>query len=190
MLGDVYDDATRNRIKVVAWTDGASTGGAGGWAAVIHTGWETELQILEIVGGAYDATSQRMEIAAVIGVLDACDPCRLHIVSDSKYVINSIGPWAHGHPDILGGAWLPSWRSRGWEKWDGASVANVDLWKIVWDLCCKHEEITFRHVRGHAGHKYNERADELAVKKKKAIQRRLKLAENHFILRKRTDTDG
>ena len=41
-------------------------------------------------------------------------------------------------------------------------AVNPDLWKILLDLCEKHE-VEFRWVRGHSGDPDNERCDQLAV---------------------------
>jgi ribonuclease HI len=41
-------------------------------------------------------------------------------------------------------------------------VKNVELWQELDALLAKHE-VTFTHVRGHAGHPENERCDQLAV---------------------------
>ena len=39
---------------------------------------------------------------------------------------------------------------------------NPDLWETLLDLLDVHD-VTFRWVKGHAGHPENERCDELAV---------------------------
>mgnify|MGYP001050000900 CR=1 FL=1 len=50
-------------------------------------------------------------------------------------------------------------------------VADMDdaLWQKMLDLCEKHE-VEFCWVKGHAGHKYNERCDEMAQSEARKLQ--------------------
>ena len=47
-------------------------------------------------------------------------------------------------------------------KSDKKPVLNVDLWQKLAELMEKHE-VTFEWVKGHAGDKYNEMCDSIAV---------------------------
>ncbi|WP_349676055.1 RNase H family protein, partial [Pseudoalteromonas sp. UBA2102] len=40
-------------------------------------------------------------------------------------------------------------------------VKNVDLWKRLDSVCSEHT-VTWKWVKGHSGHKYNEIVDDLA----------------------------
>jgi ribonuclease HI len=51
-------------------------------------------------------------------------------------------------------------------------VANVDLWKRLWELSQEHE-IEWHWVRGHSGNRLNERVDELARGARLAITPRV-----------------
>ena len=136
--------------KVTIYTDGACSGnpGPGGYGCVlVYKGHEKELS-----GGEAETTNNRMELTAVISALSALkEPCEVSLVSDSKYVVDAIEK-----------GWLDSWRRSGWKKADNKPVQNVDLWEKLVPLLELHT-ITFEWVKGHDGHKYNERCDALAV---------------------------
>ncbi len=132
------------------YTDGACSGnpGPGGWGAVLeYKGVKKELS-----GGDAHTTNNRMELMAVISAFKALkEPCEVTLCSDSKYVI-----------DALEKGWAKGWRSRGWKKSDKSPALNSDLWQQLLTLTEQHK-ITYRWVKGHAGHPENERCDELAV---------------------------
>ena len=133
---------------VMIFTDGACSGnpGPGGWGAVlIHGATEKELS-----GGELATTNNRMELMAAIQALEALKkPCRVELHTDSKYVQQGIGEWIHG------------WKRRGWKTADGKPVKNDDLWRRLDEARSRHD-VTWRWVKGHAGHELNERADALA----------------------------
>lgn len=136
--------------EVTVFTDGACSGnpGPGGWGAILRFGaYEKELS-----GGEASTTNNRMELSAVIAGLSALkEPCRVTVVTDSKYVYDGmIKGWAEG------------WRRRGWRRADGSPALNSDLWERLLDLAAKHD-VSFCWVKGHSGHPENERCDRLAV---------------------------
>ncbi len=136
--------------KVTIYTDGACRGnpGPGGWAAILVYGEH----VREMSGGESETTNNRMELLAAISGLSALkESCAVHLTSDSKYLVDAIS---------LG--WLADWRRRGWRLRSGGAVKNPDLWQRLCDLLEVHE-VTFEWVKGHAGHVYNERCDELAT---------------------------
>ena len=136
--------------NVEIYTDGACRGnpGKGGWGAVLRYG-EFER---EISGGERETTNNRMELTAAIEALRLLkEPCSVTLTSDSKYLIDAIEK-----------GWLASWQKKGWKKADGKPVLNIDLWQELCALLSVHE-VSFVWVQGHAGHKYNERCDELAT---------------------------
>lgn len=57
--------------------------------------------------------------------------------------------------------WLDKWRSRGMRTARGQPVENQDLIERL-DAALDSRAVTFEWVRGHAGHRLNERADALA----------------------------
>lgn len=133
------------RPKVRLVTDGACSGnpGPGGWACLLSLSDHRK----ELSGGESSTTNNRMELTALLqGLLALKKPCQVHVVSDSKYVI-----------DAFEQGWLANWQAKGWKK-----VKNVDLWQAIVQAAKPHE-LTFEWVQGHAGHPENESADKLAV---------------------------
>lgn len=144
--------------NVEIFTDGACSGnpGPGGWGVVLRYGGREK----ELSGGERDTTNNRMELTAAIEGLSALkEPCRVRLVTDSKYVADGITK-----------GWAASWRSNGWRKADKKPALNVDLWGELLDLLEKHE-VDIEWVKGHAGHPENERCDELAVAFYKELQK-------------------
>lgn len=134
---------------VELFTDGARKGDkVGGWGCLIRYGKHTK----EIFGGEPDTTNNRMEMMGVIEGLRALtrNGLKIHIVTDSQYVLQGATDWIHG------------WRRRGWKTGAGEDVKNKDLWvDLMYEIDC-HEEVTWHWVKGHKGHPENERADALA----------------------------
>jgi ribonuclease HI len=133
---------------VVIYTDGACSGnpGPGGWGAVMLHGQSRK----EICGGEAGTTNNRMELMAAIQALEALKkPCKVELHTDSTYVMKGISEWIHG------------WKRRGWRTADGKPVKNDDLWRRLDEARSRHD-VSWRWVKGHAGHELNERADELA----------------------------
>lgn len=136
--------------KVNVYTDGACSGnpGPGGWGAILKFGAHEK----ELSGGEADTTNNRMELTAVIQALAMLkEPCEVELVSDSKYVIDSIEK-----------KWVYAWKRNNWVKSDKKPALNVDLWEQLLPLLEKHK-VTFQWIKGHAGHAENERCDRLAV---------------------------
>ena len=135
---------------VYLYTDGACSGnsGPGGYCAILRFGGAEKT----ISGGEKQTTNNRMELTAVIEGLKALKrPCRVTVVSDSRYVC-----------DAVNRRWLPSWIRKGWKKGDGKPVLNPDLWQALWELLQIHQ-VEFQWIKGHAGHPENERCDAVAV---------------------------
>lgn len=135
--------------EVTLYTDGSCkiNPGPGGWCAILVYGNAEKV----VSGGEKDTTNNRMELTAVIKALEALkEPCRVKLVSDSKYVIDGLS---------LG--WAKGWRSRGWKKADKSPALNPDLWGKLLDLTEIHS-LSYEWIKGHAGHPYNERCDSVA----------------------------
>ena len=134
--------------QVVIHTDGACSGnpGPGGWGAVLQYGDKER----EISGGELATTNNRMELMAAIQALETLKkPCKVELHTDSQYVMKGISEWIH------------NWKRCGWLTADKKPVKNDDLWKRL-DAARLRHEVAWRWVKGHAGHEFNERADELA----------------------------
>lgn len=134
-------------IKI--FTDGCCHGnpGRGGWAAILTNGQRTK----EISGGVRLTTNNRMELLACIKGLEALRSyCNVTIISDSKYLVDSINK-----------GWVNNWQAKGWMRNGRERAQNVDLWERLLELIAFHE-VTFTWVRGHSGHPMNEKCDYLA----------------------------
>jgi len=133
---------------VEIYSDGACKGnpGPGGWGTILrYKGKEKEL-----FGGEDNTTNNRMEMTAVIRGLEALNrSCTIVVYTDSQYVQKGISEWIKG------------WKARGWKTAAKEPVKNADLWQQLDALAARHT-ITWRWVKGHAGHPENERADQLA----------------------------
>lgn len=136
--------------EVELFTDGACLGnpGPGGYGVILrYKGTEKELS-----GGESVTTNNRMELtAAIVGLSALKEPCKVTLVSDSKYLI-----------DGMTKGWAASWKKRGWKKADRKPALNPDLWDRLLALDTVHD-ITYVWVKGHNEHPENERCDRLAV---------------------------
>ena len=140
--------AVKKEELVEIFTDGACSGnpGPGGYGAILRYGKETK----EISGCDRKTTNNRMELMAVIEALRRLKrPCRIRIMTDSNYVVKGMTQWISG------------WVRKNWQNAQKKPVLNRDLWESLLELSRSHE-IEWVWVKGHAGHKENERCDELA----------------------------
>ena len=178
---------------ITAYTDGSSKGnpGPGGYAAVVSykktVDSEEQNWTTEIGGKENHTTNNRMELKAAIEALRYIDDAfpspakgevsegrrgsvskplpnlplsgeedkKICLITDSKYVMMGITEWIH------------NWQKKGWKTAGKKQVLNQNLWQ---ELLAVTEEvksagwrIEWKYVEGHAGHKLNERADEIAT---------------------------
>jgi len=140
--------------NVTIHTDGSCLGnpGPGGWAAVLTCeGSEGNTVRRELSGGFARTTNNRMEILAVLEALEALKvPCRVELYTDSQYVAKAVKD-----------RWLANWQRNNWVTSARKPVKNQDLWKRLPGLLARHD-VHFHWLKGHAGHRENERCDELA----------------------------
>lgn len=153
-MGKIKFDA--NDIRV--YTDGSHSPSTnnGGWGyCVVRNGQE----ILCHSGSVADTTNNRMELLAILNaLLHVDDPIdltkNLLIFSDSANSVNVIR-------EVLA------------KRRDGIHVhhkrfANYDLVNQI-VLLCLRRRVIFNWLKGHAGHRWNGRADELAVNARIAL---------------------
>jgi ribonuclease HI len=136
--------------EITIYTDGGAdpNPGTGGWAAILLD--KTSGKHRELSGGERRTTNNRMELTAAIRGLEALKRrCRVRLYTDSQYLRKGITEW------------LPGWIARGWKRKDG-ELQNEDLWRRLAELIQEHD-IRWDWVKGHAGNRWNERADELAT---------------------------
>ena len=130
------------------YTDGACSGnpGPGGWGVLILDGGDER----RMMGGDTSTTNNRMELMAAIEALKAYpDGTALTLHTDSQYVKNGVTSWVH------------SWKKNGWKTASKKPVKNQDLW-VELDGLSSARNVTWKWVKGHAGHDGNEEADRLA----------------------------
>ena len=136
-------------MSIEIYTDGACSGnpGPGGWGALLRwNGHEKEMS-----GGEEDTTNNRMEMMAVIKALESLKKeSTVTVYTDSKYVKQGIEEWLEG------------WKAKNWRTAAKKPVKNQDLWEQIDSLIQTHN-VDLVWVKGHSGHKDNERVDKLAV---------------------------
>lgn len=133
---------------VSIYTDGSCLGnpGPGGYGALL----KYNEHVKELSQGYKLTTNNRMELLAPIVALEQLkQPCKVTIVTDSKYVKQGITQWIHG------------WLKNNWKTASKQPVKNVDLWQRLHQAVQKHD-IEWQWVKGHSGHTENERVDDLA----------------------------
>ena len=126
--------------QVTIVCDGSSLGNGKGnprAAAVAVLGFKGLWKAVgEFLGSA---TNQQAEIAAAaIGLENLKEPCKVTLMSDSRYVV-----------ETMGGTWKRK--------------TNHDWWKRL-DNAAKKHQITWKWVKGHNGHDVQEVADSMARK--------------------------
>ena len=134
--------------RVTIYTDGACSGnpGPGGWGALLRYGDHEKT----LSGGQSQTTNNRMELTAAIRALQALTrPCQVDFYTDSEYLRRGITEW------------MANWKRRGWKTTAKKPVKNQDLWREL-DAAIQGHKIRWNWVRGHAGHRENERVDRLA----------------------------
>ncbi len=148
---------------VTIFTDGGCLGnpGPGGWAAILSHGERRR----ELSGGEPATTNNRMELQAAISALDALrQPCEVTLHTDSQYLRQGITAWIH------------SWKARGWVTASREPVKNADLWREL-DALTRRHRVTWKWLKGHAGHPENERCDALAAEQIERIRQTHTAAE-------------
>ena len=133
-------------MTITAAADGSSLGNPGpaGWAWYVDEDtWDA--------GGWPKGTNNLGELTAILRLLEATAETgeELHILADSQYAINVVSKWRLG------------WKKRGWTKADKRPIKNLELIQEI-DRAMEGRRVTFEWVKGHAGHRMNERADDLA----------------------------
>ena len=133
-------------MTITAAADGSSLGNPGpaGWAWYVDEDtWDA--------GGWPPGTNNLGELTAILRLLEATAETgeELHILADSQYAINVVSKWRLG------------WKKRGWTKADKKPIKNLELIQEI-DRAMEGRRVTFEWVKGHAGHRMNERADDLA----------------------------
>ena len=120
------------------YTDGSclqNPGGPGGWALVELNRNKNDVESC-IYGGDPSTTNNRMELEAILQILENYSDELLTIHTDSQYVINcATGKWKRNK--------------------------NIDMWDR-YNKLAKDRKVNFIWVKGHNGDIWNEFVDNLA----------------------------
>ncbi|SEG46658.1 RNase H family protein [Vibrio hangzhouensis] len=129
--------------------NGCKRGGVGVVAYDTHgrTVYEYSKPIIE-QGGTTNSKTELYALAHALTLSSGLDS----IHCDNKYVVDGYNMWLDG------------WKEKGWRKADKKPVAHSDLWRHIAELKAARPDVQVIHVKGHAGIKGNEHADELASK--------------------------
>lgn len=157
-------------LNVKVYTDGACSGnpGPGGWASLLLIESDNIDKIRKVVlkGGQTDTTNNKMELTAVTESLKFIAnnfgdyTFNIEVYSDSSYVVNPINQ-----------GWLDKWQVNGWKTSKGDDVQNKDLWVQLLEFLTVYDIPVFIKVKGHAGDKYNEYVDKIAVEESNKYKR-------------------
>jgi ribonuclease HI len=102
-----------------------------------------------LYGGFVGTSNNAMELTGALSALRLLNqPCRVTIVSDSKYVVDGLN-------------WMIGWCANGWRRSDGGQIKNVELWKEMFQFSQYHI-ITGQWVKGHSSNFSNTTCDHLA----------------------------
>lgn len=150
------DQPLKSQTCIEIYTDGACLGnpGPGGWGVVkLRRNAEGEIiKTVEESGGAPHTTNIKMEMtAACVGLesLGSVTAEPITIYCDLNLIPNAMN------------GWLEKWKANDWRKGDKKPVENRDLWERL-ERAAEGRNVRWKWVKGHRGHKHNERADWLA----------------------------
>ncbi|PZU81189.1 MAG: ribonuclease HI [Shinella sp.] len=146
-------------LRIVVHTDGSClhNPGPGGWGAIVcFWNGETLTERVELSDADLSTTNNKMELSAVLAVLqyirgrpDFDRSTHITVISDSRYVVDGFAQW------------LPNWVRNGWRSSDKKPVKNQELWKAS-EFATTGLSLAFKWVKGHSGDPENEAADALA----------------------------
>lgn len=141
-----YEGSPRS-YNYIAWIDGGSRGrgsryrsNPSGWAYYIVS--TEDGRVFKSSGAGFGETNNLMEMMALYQALDqliriGANPDKVLIVSDSKYVVNSLSKWLSG------------WKSLGFTRNNG-ELKNSYLWKEIWAKAINFRSLNIHWVKGHS----------------------------------------
>lgn len=140
---NLYSDGAAPNNQAFCWR-----GGFGVVAYDVHG--EVVYEYAEPVLESGGTTNNRTELLAFIHALMLAEKQDI-IHSDSEYVVK-------GYNERM-----VNWKAKGWRTAAKKPIANLELWKRIDELKAVRLDVKVCHVKGHAGVKGNERANELAA---------------------------
>lgn len=135
-------------------TEPPNPGGAGGLVEPVRRsgGRAVSVERRDYFLSEPNTTNNRMALRSAIAALELLGTkgrrLTIEFVSDSQYLVKGMSEW------------VPDWRARGWRRKRG-EIENLELWQELVAMAGRHD-ITWKWVRGHAGHPKNEYANFLA----------------------------
>lgn len=134
--------------EAISYTDGSNYQGIGGYGYITIINGE----IKKYCGSIENSTNNIAELTAILRALNKLrNYHKILIRTDSSYSINCITTWIY------------QWKKNGWKTSTGKAPENLELIKEIVEIV-ETKDISFEHVRGHKGEKYNEMVDKLAEK--------------------------
>lgn len=151
---------------IYIFTDGGCdpNPGPGGWGALVQFYSSSDPDSIEnewiLCGNHPDTTNNRMELQAAIAALSTlAEQYRdspAVIFTDSEYLRMGIT------------SWTDQWIKSGWKTQNKKPVRNRELWQSLISLT-EDRNVTWKWIKGHAGHLGNERADRLASRARQML---------------------
>ena len=140
---------------MVIYTDGSAhpNPGPGGYGVVVLTNDEY-ITCVRSRQTSQETTNNREELKAILWAMITYGENQQPplVYSDSAYSVNTLNNWMFG------------WAKNGWIKAsDKKTPENLDIIKAYYDLYEKGFRINLQKIKGHAGHQWNELADQLAT---------------------------
>ena len=142
------------------YTDGSCTNNgktnAKGGYGVVGVDDEGKVQFVR-ARSETGTTNNRQELKAILYVMlnygVKCDEWGQPpiVYSDSAYCVNTFNEW------------MFNWARKGWIKSDKQVPENLDLIQAYYDWYKEGYRIDLRKIKAHAGHEWNELADQLAT---------------------------
>ena len=127
----------------IIFTEGSASPNPGpGGFAVIENGVPIAL------GSENPSTNIRMEGLALKKAFEILNGEEAEILTDSEFWVNVLMKWA------------PAWEKNGWKKKNG-EIKNLDIVRPLFELY-ENSNVELKWLKGHAGHEFNEMADEWA----------------------------
>lgn len=141
------EEQDESQCKVHIYTDGSADGIKGGYGYVVV---END-KIVKEGSGSVPYTPCWSDIAELYAIKMALTDVRDNVIlfADNKYSVDVFSTWIHG------------WKLNGWKTSKGEDAKNKELIQEI-DQLLQERTVIFKHIKGHNGHKYNERADALA----------------------------
>jgi ribonuclease HI len=131
------------------YTDGSHIERVGaGWAFVVVEDDKEQFNDSGPVKG--EQTNNRGELTAILMALESVTASKFTIWTDSQYSRKCVTEW------------YLNWKQNGWITSTGYPVKNVDLIERIIAHLERRPDIQIKHIPAHRGHKWNEKADQLA----------------------------